>query len=123
MVHPAYFALPILSLGIAAIYYAYRSFRSQEHSAGGGPDVSHTAIVLSRNNAVRRRKTKKEYNEENECQICQDAEYNVEIYPCRHREICEKCIDVIITKLDRNCPFCRQYIQGYTNISVTDNTK
>ncbi|KAK6195491.1 hypothetical protein SNE40_000910 [Patella caerulea] len=117
MVHPAVYAvIPMLSLGLAALYYVFKGSPSETHGSGPTHNPRYPNSNTSSSNTSNLRRRRKLDYDDNECQICQDASCNVEILPCHHREICEQCVNAIITKVDRLCPFCRQFIQGYRDI-------
>ncbi|BFZ25580.1 hypothetical protein BsWGS_28619 [Bradybaena similaris] len=51
-----------------------------------------------------------------ECVVCFEESNIVELYPCKHKDLCENCVTTMISANHRICPLCRSVIQGYSEV-------
>lgn len=56
-------------------------------------------------------------SEEEQCEICFEDTTRVQLYPCKHSDICVTCVTKILTTVKRECPFCRRRIDGYIDLA------
>ncbi|KAL8575670.1 hypothetical protein ACOMHN_055859 [Nucella lapillus] len=54
------------------------------------------------------------FAEEDQCEICFENVVKVQLYPCQHSDICKECVHKILISSQRQCPFCRARIDGYS---------
>ncbi|XP_005105105.1 RNA-binding E3 ubiquitin-protein ligase MEX3C [Aplysia californica] len=106
-------ALPAI-VTLTAAFFIMRRVMKDEEGPGSVPPRPFTRSPRGDTSprTVRRRKRNGTSVEE-ECVVCFEERVLVEIYPCRHRHVCEKCILKIVGTTKRSCPLCRKRIQGY----------
>ncbi|KAK7094527.1 uncharacterized protein [Littorina saxatilis] len=137
--------VPMVAL-IAAAFYIYRRTQTEmgTHGPGGGAynrEPWGMAAANNRQSATnpRRRntRTRKEandsnnsqrsrpyespdssYPDEDQCEICFEDVAKVQLYPCKHSDICETCVNKLLISNKRECPFCRARIDGYVEIQT-----
>uniref|UniRef100_A0A0B6ZR64 RING-type domain-containing protein n=1 Tax=Arion vulgaris TaxID=1028688 RepID=A0A0B6ZR64_9EUPU len=119
-------AVPALITLTAALYFLNRISREgpetyQHFSSGPGSWnlTQNSTSQAAGGDTVAKRRTKSSDTPKShtgECVVCYEESNIVELYPCRHRSLCEDCVLKIISRNTRVCPLCRRKIQGYSEV-------
>ncbi|KAI8779161.1 E3 ubiquitin-protein ligase CBL-C [Biomphalaria glabrata] len=108
-------------VGLTAAFYIFNKIYSnqEEESFRSGPrsyptfQTERTRTEAQNPQPRQRRNYRSDGDRHCRCAVCFEESRSVEIYPCGHRDICEKCILRIVGMDPRQCPFCRSSIKGY----------
>nr|KAG5693421.1 hypothetical protein BaRGS_009894 [Batillaria attramentaria] len=99
-------------------------------SAAGRSGQSQTSTTVRRRSGKKRQPHDQDQNQhaaldspdsvfadEEQCEICfENTSAKVQLYPCKHSDICVKCVSKLLVTCKRECPFCRRRIDGYMDI-------